>query len=129
MKLRHVSLLACALSVGAVYGQSPTGTDFWDISQGAVITASSEVNPWAGSPGGLFGEWGQDNNNGGTWTYFADGQPADFVHFYEWETPADVTLGEVRVFAFGDDFLNSGREFAQFTLKAKSPGSSTYDVT
>ena len=38
-------------------------------------------------------------------------------------------MSEVNLYAYGDPTLNNGREFGQFTLKAKSPGASTYDVT
>jgi hypothetical protein len=129
MKIRHTLALCCAATAASVSAQFPSSYDLWDLSQGTIISASSETHPLAGTPGGLLGQEGQDNSNGNTWTYFADGQPDNFVHYIEWETAADVTIGEVRVFAFGDDFFNSGREFEQFTLKAKSPGSADYDVT
>jgi hypothetical protein len=128
MKLRHTaSMFGCAALMCAARAQS--SFDFWDVSQGAVVTASSDVHPFAGTLGGQFGEWGQDNFNDYTWTYYADGQPDGFIHFVEWETPSDVTIGEVRVYGFGDADLNNGREFDQLTIKAKSPGSDTYDLT
>src|SRR5205807_6819676 len=98
----HLLVFTCALGGRLAHGQAMSAADFWDISQGAVITASSGVMDAAGSPAGLFGQNGQDNADGSTWTYFVDGQPPGYVHFVEWETPGDVTLGEVRVFALGD---------------------------
>jgi hypothetical protein len=120
-----------AASAGSVIAQPSTSTDFWDFSQGVFVTASSDIFPGY-SVNAMFGLNGQNNNDGYTWTYFSDTQPAGFTHFVEWETPGDVRLGEVRLFAFGDSFFgipNNEREFAQFTLKAKSPGSLTYDIT
>lgn len=107
----------------------PSSDDLWDISQGSVITASTPLIQGAGSLSGLFGEFGQNLSDGNTWTYFADGQPEGFVHAVEWQTQTNVTVGEVRLYAFGDSFLNNGREFAQFNLKAKSPGSDVFDLT
>ena len=106
-----------------------SATDVWDVTQGAVVTASSDIHPAVGSAGAMFGENGQFNTDGSAWTFFADGQPEAFVHFVEWETPADVTIAGIRVFAFGDADLNNGREFAELRIKAKSTGSSDYDLT
>lgn len=128
MKAKFICSVLVAASIGTAVAQPSISTDFWDVSQGATVTGSSSI--LAGySADSIFGLFGQNNFNGFTWTYFSDSQPSGFTHFVEWETPGDVRLGEVRLFAFGDDFLNNGREFAQFTLKAKSPGSPTYDVT
>lgn len=124
MKAKILSIMAFAASLGTASAQFPAGNDLWDISQGTVVTASSPTIPGYipesifGHPGPLIG-----------WTYFDDTQPAGYVHVVEWETQADVNVGLIRLFAFGDDFLNNGREFSQLTIKAKSPGSSTYDIT
>ena len=59
-------------------------------------------------------------------TVFSDDLPSDFVHFVEWRTPTPVTIRSFHLFATGD---GSGREFATFTLKAKSPGAATFDIT
>src|SRR5688572_22037280 len=130
MKARYISFLACAYAAGMLTApaQQSTSFDYFDVSQGAIITADSGIMFAAGTYGGLLGENGQNVNDPSTWTYFNDGMLLDHVHFVEWELPADVTIGEVRVFAFGDDGLNYGREFNTFTLKTKSPGSDTFDV-
>lgn len=128
MKLLHTSL-ACVALASSAYAQWPNSTDHWDLSQGAVITGSSPINPAGGPLGALLGEGGQDLGDFATWTYFADGAAPNFVHYVEWETPTDVTVALVRVFAFGDNWNNLGREFEQVTLKVKSPGSATYDTT
>jgi hypothetical protein len=125
MNRLYASLLLAAC-VGSAVAQYPTSTDLWDVSQGAFVTATSGTIPGY-SPNAMFG-----SSETGDWAYFADDQPPGFIHFIEWETPGDVTLGEVRLFALGDGpfgFDNNEREFDQFTLKAKSPGSLTYDIT
>jgi hypothetical protein len=134
MKARYISFLACACAAGTLTApaQQSTSFDYFDVSQGAIITADSGIMFAAGTYGGLLGENGQNVNDPSSWTYFNDGMPSDHVHFVEWELPIDVTIGEVRVYAFGDgseNGLNYGREFDTFTLKAKSPGSDTYDIT
>src|SRR5437016_912401 len=125
----YLSSFLLALSVGTAIAQPSISTDSWDVSQGAVVTASSPLIPGY-SAGAMFGENGQDNGNGNTWTYFADFQPAGAIHYVEWETPGDVPVGHIRLFAFGDGpSLNNGREFNQVTIRAKSPGSLVYDLT
>lgn len=124
MKASHIYSVLVAASTAATMAQSQTSTDFWDISQGSIVTATSGMIP------GYFAESAFGGSSSlSDWAYFADGQPAGFTHFVEWETPIEVTLGQVRLFAFGDGFLNNGREFDQFILKAKSPDSLAYDVT
>jgi hypothetical protein len=103
-----------------------SSTDLWDISQGSIVTASSPPIPGY-SVESMFGGF-----IGGDWSYFADGEPSGTVHFVEWETPANVTISQIHLWAFGDamfGFPNNQREFQHFTLRAKSPGSPTYDLT
>src|SRR5687767_10598034 len=124
MKVTHIMSGLLAATIGsATFAQAPTSTDLWDISQGAVITAASDPIPGY-SIESMFGGFSIVD-----WAYFSDAQPAGFVHFVEWETPADVTVADIHLFAFGDPSLNNGREFDQFTLKAKSEGALDYDVT
>src|SRR5215213_10409725 len=131
MKLRYaVSVLASAALMNSARAQY--ADDLWDVTRGAVITAESPIITYVGTPDGLLGANGQQNwGDELNWTYFADAQPPGTVHFVEWETPADVTVAEVRIYAYGDGptFYNNGREFEQVVIKAKSPGSSTYDLT
>jgi len=109
--------------------QPSVSNDLWDVSQGTVVTGSSDILPGY-SAAAMFGEFGQNNGFGLTWTYFNDNQPAGTVHYVEWETPGDVKVGRVRLHAFGDGpSLNNGREFNQVTIKAKSADSSDYDIT
>jgi hypothetical protein len=129
MKSSHALSVLVAASIGSAMAQS--SADLWDVSQGTLVTASSPILS-SYSAGAMFGENGQNNGNGSTWTYFADGQPAGFTHFVEWQTPANVNVARVQVYAFGDSFFgipNNEREFSHFTLRAKSPGSLVYDLT
>jgi hypothetical protein len=110
--------------------QDTTSADLFDLSQGTVITGSSGFLGYAGSPGGILGENGQDFFSESTYSYFLDGQPPGTVHYLEWRTASEVTVEQVRLFAIGDGpAYNNQREFEQFTLKAKSPGSSDFDIT
>jgi hypothetical protein len=102
----------------------PSSFDLWDSHTGAVITGHSDYLN-LGSAEGMFGA---DSSDGVT--YFADGQPQGAQHFVEWTTATPVQVNTIRLFAHGDgpDFANR-REFGAFTLKAKSPGSATFDIT
>jgi hypothetical protein len=125
--LSLASLVAATLCSNA---QDSTSTDLWDVAQGTVVTGTSGLLGFAGSPAGIFGENGQDFFWEATYSYFLDGQPPGAVHYIEWRTASEVTVEQVRLFAVGDGpAYNNQREFAQFTLKAKSPGSSDFDVT
>jgi hypothetical protein len=127
-KLRLVALLLFGLlSAKAQVLQS--STDLWNFDQGITITGTSGFL-WAGVPYGMFGQNGHSNLSEAEWTYFSDGMPDGFTHFVEWSTRTPVTVESIRLFAAGDGeiYLNE-REFDQFTLKAKSPGSSEYDIT
>lgn len=129
MKVRQIlPLFGCAAAFFSS-ARAQSSFDLWDISQGVAFTASSETHPFAGSVAGLLGQYGQDFAEY-AWTYYADGQPEGFVHFSEWETPTDVTIGAIRIYAAGDgEWYNNGREFDHVTIKAKSPGSDVYDLT
>lgn len=108
--------------------QPSTAEDLFDVTQGAQVTASSGIYPGY-SAAAMLGENGQSPGYPWGITYFEDNQPPGTVHFIEWELPGLVDLSQIRLYAYGDDFLNFGREFEQFVLKAKSEGSSTYDIT
>lgn len=109
--------------MGADGGSS---SDLWDISRGTVITASSGAR--VGSDlrdmfGGTFSEIEIGH------ALFQDKESEGFVHFVEWKTPSTVHLESFRLFAIGDSPLyNNEREFARFTLKAKSNPSGDFDI-
>jgi hypothetical protein len=96
----------------------PSAFDAWDSHMGSVITAHSDYAT-AGTPYGMFG--GGSAADESDTTLFADSATA----FVEWTTPAAVQVKTVRLFARGD--ANS-LEIGKFTLRAKSPGSATFDI-
>jgi hypothetical protein len=125
MKSSHVLSLLAAASIASAMAQS--SNDLWDISQGTVVTATSGAIPGY-TIDAMFGGASELSD----WAYFSDTQPPGFVHFVEWETPGDVTVGRVQLYAMGDFFFgfpNNERDFSHFTLRAKSAGSTTYDMT
>jgi len=96
----------------------PSAFDAWDSHMGSVITAHSDYAT-AGTPYGMFGGGSSADQTSGT--SFSDG-PA----FVEWTTPSPAEVKTVRLFARG--LLDGNHEIGQFTLRAKSPGSATFDV-
>jgi hypothetical protein len=59
---------------------------------------------------------------------FTDNRPAGFVHYIEWRTTNAVAVRSFHLHAQGDGAdVDNGREFDRFTLKTKSPGSSSFD--
>jgi len=98
--------------------------DLFDVHQGTVVTGTSGLLSGITDPGMLGGSDSLEPGN----TVFASGRTNGFVHTIDWRTFASVTVTNVKVFARGD-LSTSYREFSQFTLKAKSPGSSTFDLT
>jgi len=122
---------AAVLTVRAQIPTTPSTNDLWDISQGVTITTNSPFDAALGGPnpydardmfGGMFDNYINERGQ----VVFDDDAPANFVHFVEWRTAAPVTIRSFNLFASGD---SNGREFAQFTLKAKSSGSPTFDLT
>jgi sugar lactone lactonase YvrE len=107
----------------------PSTNDLWDISQGSVVTGTSGVDSPLSDVRDMFGGLFSQVETGHT--VFANGQPAGFVHYVEWQTPAPVTVNAFNLFAAGDGpAANNQREFAQFVLKAKSdPSATNYDLT
>ncbi len=106
---------------------APSSSDIWDVNRGSVITRSSGDR--AGfDPRDAFG--GNFSTLEPAQFVFRDDRAEGFVHFLEWQTPAPVLLQSFRLFAAGDGpIYNNEREFARFTLKAKSSPASDYDVT
>ncbi|TVR51684.1 MAG: hypothetical protein EA425_06600 [Puniceicoccaceae bacterium] len=74
---------------------SPTSDDLWDVSQGATVTAHSGVRADSFIENLFGGTGGIEPAN----TIFADGRPAGFTHFVEWETDGPVWLEGFNLFA------------------------------
>jgi hypothetical protein len=129
MKTKGIVIgLACLFlaAFGSGKAQSYGVTDdLWDIHRGTVITFTTGVLGSTTDPG-MFG-----GSDGGTiTTHFSDSKPDGYVHVMEWRTTNTVQVNRVKLYAVGDGAVyNNQREFARFTLKIKSPGSSTFDTT
>jgi hypothetical protein len=125
LRALFVAVLISDLVSAAQY--LPTTNDVWDLRQGVTITANSLLNGGFDARDIFGGAYSATEPSD---TVFSDGQPAGFVHFIEWQTPAPVAIGSFVVFAVGDGpaYLNE-REFAQFVLKAKSAGAADFDLT
>ncbi|HKQ39366.1 MAG TPA: hypothetical protein VJ063_14905 [Verrucomicrobiae bacterium] len=105
--------------------------DLWDISGGTVVTANSPLNAVGDYDardifGGTFGAQPFPSERGNI--IFSDAQTNSFVHFVDWRTPSPVIVRSFKLYAYGDG-ASGNREFQTFTLKAKSPGSPTFDLT
>lgn len=129
-----VRFLALLCASGSVSAQAPVSDDLWDVSRGTVVVAGSPLDTLPGWPAlydvaNILGAKGGEYYEGKAGAaVFQDSQPAGFVHFLEWRTPAPVTLRAFRLFASGDGGGTANREFGQFRLLAKSPGSATFDL-
>jgi hypothetical protein len=124
------TVLGFALTVTSIFAVVDPGskTDLWDISQGTTVTFNTPVWSPQIAITDLFGGTGSFPQEFGQ-VVFADGNPEGTVHAVEWQTTQPVLLGSFALYAIGDDFASNQREFASFTLKAKSSGSPTYDLT
>jgi len=77
---------------------APVYDDLWDVSRGTVITQSSSMDETY-SANALFGApGGQESGN----VIFQDGYSPSYVHFVEWETPTEVTIGAFNLTATMD---------------------------
>lgn len=106
----------------------PVTTGLWDVSNGVAVVNHSGVI--SGSLitnmfGGIRGSIATENVN----TLFRDDQPAGFVHFVQWQTPAPVTVGSFNLFAHDDATANPGdRGFTRFQLFARNIGTGMFDL-
>ena len=127
------AVMFCVLHlVSSAQTYLPSTNDLWDISQGSVVTGTSGLAPGSDSRDMFGGVFSTPPSEPGR-TIFADGHPAGFVHYIEWQTPGPVTVNGFNLFASGDGPLGqfpTQREFAQFVLKAKSsPLATNFDLT
>ncbi len=114
--------------VRALYDAGANGigsrVDFWDVNNGAVVTASSNLKIGSDAAD-MFGDANGSDLLGAT--VFSDDEPPGYVHSVEWETPSPVQVGKINIFAAGDgEFLNE-REFDRLVIKAKTPGATDFD--
>jgi hypothetical protein len=117
-----VLLTFCVNGHGAA---TPTSDDLWDVSKGTVVTTLTPVYPETSC--GIFGGTGYQGPGEAGNTLLNEAN-AGYLNVVEWKTAGSVSVQSFRLFARGDlgtDF----REFAQFTVKCKTGGSSTYNTT
>ena len=109
--------------------QGTTG-DLWDLSNGTVVTSSSPTYPQASIENTFGATLGTlESEETPETTIFADGQPAGTVHFIEWETPGEVTLGQFNLYANHDaaPFDANERGFTRFVLYAENPATQQFE--
>lgn len=112
----------------------PSSTDLWDVSQSiTILNGSPTYSDSTYSGFDLSNMFGGTSGSGPGAPFdtviFADSFPSGFTHFVEWQTTAPVSVNSFRLFATGDGpSFNNQRDFDRFTLLAKSPGSTTYNV-
>ncbi|MFN0129716.1 MAG: Ig-like domain-containing protein, partial [Verrucomicrobiales bacterium] len=90
---------------------TPQTDDLWDVSAGATITSSSGFRADAPAVNLLGAAGGVEPGT----ALFADGQPAGFTHFIEWQTPGFVRLEGARLFA-ADVPVTGQRGFTEMRL-------------
>ena len=96
-----------------------SAADLWDISQGTVVTASSDFHPSAGRFGeNMFGGGAatDDRYNEGDNTLFVDGKAPGYEHWIEWETSAVIQVNSFNLVASHDLAEPLYRAFGTFTL-------------
>ncbi|MDX1983337.1 MAG: hypothetical protein SFV51_23905, partial [Bryobacteraceae bacterium] len=112
-KLAAVSVGGILLSPGRM-----SSTDLFDFSTGAKVTATSG----AVKEGGMFGAVNPTQVPDDSVTFFKDGEPAGFRHWITWQTPKQVTIGSVGLFARHDapiDGYQLRRAMRSFKLLAR----------
>ena len=121
-----ISVVITALLLSAA-GQQ-VRADFWDFSEGTVITnwsaTKSDIRNMFG------GNYGPDfSGPEGTHMLFADNYPAGTVHFVEWRTPAPITLRSFSLQANHDGLPADAllRGFSSFRLFAEDPDTGHLD--
>src|SRR5207247_1374126 len=92
--------------------QSESTNDVWDVRQGTIITASSGQG--AGTLEDMFGATLASPEPGTA--FFLDNQPAGFVHFVEWQTPAPVLVTNFNLISYHTATNDLARAFSQFNL-------------
>lgn len=113
-KLAAILILGLACRVRAA-APTPSTTDLWDVSNGAIITAtSSAMTPDARTLLGLSMNVGGELND----AYFGNGAAPGFAHYVEFRTVNPVTIRSFTLYA-GDDRSSGNtlrRSFSNFGL-------------
>ncbi len=133
MRTKLVLLIVALLFRTAAVAQLDPSYNLWSITNGVVVTTNSHFALWNSQPnafdsrdvfGGEFTTFPYEKGD----VVFDDSAPDGFVHFIQWRTRTPVTVESFKLFAKNDYPTPRAREFAQFTLKAKSLGSTNFDL-
>jgi hypothetical protein len=119
--MRGSSLNAFSLFVLSAIGlicARPCDARLFDISKGTVVTANSPTNGGADVALEIFGFFANTGHEAGS-LLFADGEPAGFIHFVEWEMPQDTTFSRLRISGAGDGCTSIARTFDHVTVFAE----------
>jgi hypothetical protein len=109
-------------------GDYVEAVDQWSFDHKITILQNSPVDYKVSSDiWNMFGRQGVGPEKDRT--VFGDGKPPGFVHFVEWQTTNFIRLDSIALYAEGDGaiYMNE-REFKRFTLKAKSNGSTNFNL-
>src|SRR5689334_16205371 len=103
-----LSFVTCFFAMaGSVHAAtSETRDDLWDLSKGTAVTATSGTLDGS-SPLGMLGGPGYTPELG---TTIFSGSTTCFV---QWRTAAPVTVGQIRLFASGDNQTSTFRTFSK----------------
>ncbi len=93
------TLLLIPTAAAAQTLPTPATDDLWDISQGTVVTANSELRAGFDGRDMLGGDFGGIPFEVKS-IVFADHQPKDTIHAIDWKTAAPIRLESFRVFAW-----------------------------
>ncbi len=118
-----ISLIFWPLIARADVIVNPRTDDLWDLSQGTSITAHS-AEKFGFPVERILSETSTID------ALFTDGQFENFVHFFEWQTPADVTVRSFSLIANHDGAPRDARYrgFKTFRLLGFNDSSSQFET-
>ncbi len=95
--------------------------DIWDTSAGAVVTSSSPLAAGSSMAAGFDGT--------ATALQFANGAPAGFLHFVEWQTPGLVVIDGARLFASDDGPASAAGGFSEVRIFRRQGSGEDFTLT
>ena len=118
----------------------PSSSDAWDVSQGAAMTGFSGFSRWT-TENTLPNMLGADIPvrspiTGEPWpgesekAFFGEDQAIGYVHWIEWQIPAEVTLSGYRLAAAADNLPSypGARAFTEFRLYVRNTSTMAFDL-
>jgi len=118
------SLVLLLLGSQGVFADPISYDDLWDVSQGTVVNAHSDVHHISNITN-MFGNSVVDNDYfEGDNTLFRDNQLAGFSHWVEWQTRSEVLINSFNLVASHDAGNMDHRSFSDFFLYSWTGNSS-----